>query len=189
MAAGDLTTLATAKMAAGQDGTTAAATDLILGSLITAISAYVPNAIGRQILADNYSEIYDGNGKQELLLRQRPIIQISSIAWPGQSITTAGDELAGAAGFWTDGRAAYLSGYCFPRGARVRIIYSAGYLSPPADLSLAVAELVAEAYGRRSHVGETSRSQGGQTTISFDPRDMHKAIASKLKNYMIGAPC
>lgn len=189
MAAGDLTDLATARIAAGLTTAATGDSDTILGAFITAISSYVPEAIGRGILLANYSEFYDGNGKREILLRQRPVIAISAIAWQGRSIVSQGDEFANTAGIWTDGRSACVVGDAFPIGQRVKISYSAGYAVVPPDLSLAVAELVAEAYGRRSHVGETSRSQGGQTTISFDGREMHAAIRGKLNNYMLGAPC
>lgn len=189
MAAGDLTDLATAKIAANISGTAAPETDQILAAYISAISAYVPQALGRGILSAAYAETYEGNGKQAMLLRQRPIISISSIAWDGLSLTDAGDPIGGTTGIWTDGLSACLNGYFFPRGQIVRIVYQAGYVAAPLDVSLAVAELVAEAYARRTHVGELSRSQNGQTTISFDAREMHAAIAAKLKNYRPGAPC
>lgn len=188
MAAGDLTDLDTAKIAAGIQ-TSTSETDGILTALISAISAYVPQALDRQILAADFSEFYEGNGKSRILLRQRPISAISLIAWPGLSISSQGDPISGQAGIWTDGRNACLEGYCFPAGFQIRIDYHAGYASPPADIGLAVAELVAEAYSRRQHSGELSRAQGPSISTSFDARDMHAAIASKLENYRIGAPC
>lgn len=188
MAAGDLTDLTTCHTACNIT-TSSPATDAILQAYISALSAYVPNVINCNILADNYSEIYTGNGKSRMLLRQRPVIQITSVAWRGMTITSVGDEFAGTSGFWSDGRTARLVNYCFPLNEPVQIIYSAGYVTVPLDVSLAVAELVAEAYTRRTHVGENSRSQGGQVTVSFDPKTMHAAIADKLQNYMHGAPC
>lgn len=189
MAAGDLTDLATAKIAANIPSASSSDTDQILGALISAISAYVPQALGREILAADYQETYPGNGKQAILLRQRPIISISEIAWQGTTISAAGDPISGQSGIWNDGRNACLEGYCFPAFMPIRISYRAGYEQTPLDMSQAVAELVAEAYNRRNHVGEMSRAQGGQTTISFDARKMHAAIADKLMAYQLGAPC
>lgn len=187
MAAGDLTDLATVK-AVSDLGTTSSDTDGILGLLITDLSAYVPQVIGREILAADFVEIYDGNGKAALMLRQRPIISIASIAFEdGQTLSQAGSF--SSSGIWTDGRNARLNGYVFPSGSQIQISYRAGYVAVPGDVSLAVAELVAEAYARRPRVGESSRSQGGQETISFDLREMHPIIKSKLASYMIGAPC
>jgi hypothetical protein len=189
MAAGDLCTLADAQRAAGIQGALATETQEILGGLITALSAYIPQVLNRSIAADNYAELYEGNGKSQILLRQRPIIQISSIAWRGQTITAQADPISGSSGFYSDGRNACLIGYEFPQGEQIRIIYAAGYIDIPADLAQACAELVAEAYARQKHVGESSRSQGGQITINYDMREMHAAIAGKLKAYRHGAPC
>lgn len=190
MAAGDLTDLATAKIAAGiPSSSNVVDTDTTLAALITAISGYVPRVINRHVLADNYLELYDGNGKDKMLLRERPVLLVSSISWRGQAITSQIDPMASGSGIFTDGRNACLSGFCFPRGEQIRIAYSAGYTDVPPDMSYAVAELVAEAYARRTHVGETSRSQNGQTTISFDPKSMHNAIADRLSDYRRGSPC
>jgi hypothetical protein len=190
MASGDLTDLATCHITCGLDGTVASGTDTILASLITAVSAYVPGVLNRNIAADNYIEAYRGNGKSQLLLRQRPIIALTSISWRGQAVVSSVDPITGGTGMWTDGRNACLTnGLCFPSGEQIRVAYSAGYTTIPADVSLAVAELVAEAYQRRQHVGEMSRSAQGAVTISFDSREMHAAIMGKLSNYMAGAPC
>jgi len=187
MAVGDLTDLATVKIAAAIAAPASPDTDQILGALITAISAYVPNVIDREILAADFSELYDGNGGSAILTRQRPIISVASVAWDGFSLTTPGS--ISSSGIWTDGRSVRLNGATFPTGLPVLIAYRAGYVTSPPDVSLAVAELVAEAYFRRMHVGELSRSQGGQETVSFDARTMHASIADKLMNYRIGAPC
>jgi hypothetical protein len=189
MAAGDLTDLPTARLAAGIDDPESTGSDGILSALITAVSAEVPGALQRNILSASYSEIYTGNGKSEMLLRQRPITAIASVAWAGQTITAAGDPITGVQGVWTDERNACLEGYSFPKGLPIRIGYTAGYAAIPADISLAVAQLVAEEFTRRQHVGESSRSANGVVTTSFDMRDMHPAIRRKLSNYMLGAPC
>ena len=188
MAAGDLTDLATVKAVANIT-TSTTANDLVLSTLITALSAFVPNQINRQILAANYIESYRGNGKDRLLLRNRPVLTVSAVVWQGQSaITTPGDAFAGTTGITTDGRSLILVNYTIPLGADVRISYAAGFTTVPADVSLAVAELVAEAYARRTRVGESSRSQGGQVTASFDQKAMAASIMMKLKNYVHGAP-
>lgn len=188
MAAGDLTDLATCYVTC-DIVTSTAATDAILSTFITALSAYVPNVINREILADNYIEFYNGNDKANLMLRQRPVLQITSVSWQGQTYTAIGDPIAGTTGVWTDGRNARLVNDTFPAGSTIQVAYSAGYTTVPADVKLAVAELVAEAYQRRTHVGENSRSAAGAITISFDPKTMHNAIADKLNNYMAVVPC
>jgi hypothetical protein len=188
MAAGDLTDLATVKIAASiDDGSTGS--DTVLSTLITDMSAYVIQVLNRNVLQDTYTEIYRGNGKERMLLRQRPVTLVSSVAWQGQTITAVGDPVAGVSGVWTDGINARLVGYCFPRDAVIQIVYQAGYVTVPGDISYAVAELVAEAFQRRKHVGETTRSANGVVTTGFDMRTMHAAIADKLQNYLAVAPC
>ena len=187
MAAGDLTDLATCYVACKID-TSTPANDTVLSKLITAISSYVPQAINCNILSAAYSEYYVGNGKDRMLMRQRPITAVASVAWLGNSITTQGDLILGTTGVATDGRAVILVNGCFPQGQDIRINYTAGYATVPADMSLAVAGLVAEEYARRMHVGEVSRSQGGQVTTSFDTKAMHAMIKSRLMNYIHGAP-
>jgi hypothetical protein len=188
MASGDLTDLATVYIAAGIE-TSTTETDTVLASLISSISAYVPNVLNVNVLADNYLELYEGNGKDSLMLRQRPVIQVSSVAWRGQIITAQADPILGGSGVYSDGYSVKLSGYLFPQGEMVRVAYSAGFMTVPADLSLAVAELVAEAFARRKHVGETSRSQQSQITTAFEAKSMHAAIADKLSNYRFVVPC
>lgn len=187
MAAGDLTDLATCYVTCNIDAPKPV-TDTILATLISAISAYLPQVLNVNILSASYVEYYDGNGKDELLLRQRPVTAISSIAWNGETTTAAGDLILGTSGIVTDGRKAILVNKSFPYGQRVKIAYTAGYATVPLDIKLAVAELVAEEYARRTHVGETTRSQGGQVSISFDQKVMHAAIKSRLMNYAFGAP-
>lgn len=188
MAAGDLTDLATANIAAKIDSPTTT-TNAVLATLISAISSQVKETLNTNILAGNYTEMYKGNGKDRILLRQRPVTLVTSIAWLGASYTTAGDLILGTTGITTDGLEAILVNDYFPQHTDIRISYQAGYATTPPDISLAVAELVAEAYARRTHVGETSRSQGGQTTIAFDSREMHAAIKARLMNYMVVSPC
>ena len=189
MAAGDLTDLATVRAVAGLAVPNLGAdTDTVLSRLITAISAFVPNVLNRQILLANYVEMYRGNGKDRLLLRQRPVQSISAVAWQGMTSMTAGDVFAGTTGFATDGRSLILVNSTLPFKYDIRVSYAAGLTVVPADLSLAVAELVAEAYARRTHIGESSRSQGGQTTVSFDQKAMGAQIKMRLQNYAHGAP-
>lgn len=186
MAAGDLTDLASVRAMTGVSSTN---DDAYLASLITAISAYVPISLCRAgILTATYQEIRTGNGRNKMLLRQGPVQQVSLVEWQGYSLATQGDIINGTGGIATDGRSVYLINDIFPVNMPVRITYVAGWTTVPADMQNAVTELVAEAYTRRKHIGEVTHSQGGATTVSFDQKDMHAAIAAKLKNYLRVAP-
>lgn len=185
MAAGDLTTLEAAKQWLGID---TADSDTQLQSLVTALSVFVQSELNRQILTNTVTETRQGNGKNRFQLRQWPVQSITKVEWAGAQITTAVDAFGTASGVATDGRSLILIGYRMPYGSPVRITYVAGWHEAPSDLAQVVTELVGEAYTSRTHIGETSHSSNGQTTVSFDRRAMAEAIRVKLDNYMPGAP-
>lgn len=185
-AAGDLTTV-------GAVGTWLGLTtpndDALIQTLVTAISAYVPNVLKQGVVQQQYVEARKGNGKDRMSLRNWPVQSVALVELPGGvQISAQTDLMSGVSGVTTDGEAVYLINYCFPRGANVRITYTAGWATVPADIQEAVTELVAEEYTRRSHIGENSHSQGGQTTVSFDQKAMHAAIAAMLSHYIRVAP-
>jgi uncharacterized phiE125 gp8 family phage protein len=186
MATGDLVTLTTAQSWLKITTMTDSA---ILSALITDASSFIANTLQRASIAQaSYTEFYTGNGRDGQILRNDPIQSVTSIKWAGTTITTAGDPIAGVNGFWIDGKRVRLVGYAFPYGAPVQIAYSAGYLTVPQDIQQACLELVDEAYRRREHTGEASHSSGGATTVSFDMRDMHARIKTRLMNYLRVAP-
>ena len=184
--ASDLTTVAFVKQWANIQGM---GDDTLIQSLVTAVSSYVPNVLNRQVLTAQYVDIRNGNGKARMQLRQQPIQTVSLIEWQGTQINTQVDLMSQTAGVATDGRVIFLTGgQYFPQGLPIRITYTAGWNTCPADISMAVAEIVAEAYTRRAHIGQNSTSIGGQTTASYDTKAMHAAIADKLSNYVRVAP-
>lgn len=185
MATGDLTTLAAVKASLNL---TSSAQDTQLGSLITAISTFIVTELGRGILTATYTEVRTGNGKSSMMLKNWPVKSITKVEWPAGSIAVAGDQFLGTPGIDHDDRNLILVGYALEYGAPIRITYSAGYDVVPADISLVVAELVAEAYSQAGHRGETSHSTNGTTTVSFDTKAMHAAIERRLFNYQAVAP-
>lgn len=185
MAAGDLTTLTAVKrwlnISTDND-------DPLLTDLVTQVSAFVENTIQRKILTATYTEAYRGTGGPRFMLRNYPVQSVASIGWAGTTITTQADIIGDTAGVCTDGRSVILIGSRTPYNRPVKVTYTAGFDTVPADLSLAVCELVGEAYTSRTHIGETSHSSSGATTVAFSREAMHKAILKRLSNYMPGAP-
>ncbi len=64
-------------------------------------------------------------------------------------------------------------------GQNVLLSYS--YI--PADIEHACVALVAERYRYRSRIGETSKSLGGQETVSFTQKDMPEFVRTLLQPY------
>jgi hypothetical protein len=185
MAAGDLTDLPTVK---SWLGLTTTATDTLISSLITAVSAFIPNYLGRQILAASYVETYRGNGQHDLLLRNFPITAVTSIAFAGQAIATPADPVALTSGFLFDDRVLTLVGSRFPIGLPVVVCYTAGYATAPADIAQAAIELVGEAFRRRDRIGVSSKTLGGQEVVAFSLKDMNDTAKALLASYQVLAP-
>jgi len=185
MSAGDLTDLDTAK---SWLGLTTTASDTLISSLITAVSTFIPNYLGRQILSADYVETYRGNGQHQLLLRNFPITAVTSVAFAGQTLTTAADPVALTSGLLFDDRALTLVGYRFPIGLPVVVSYTAGYATTPPDVAQAVVELVGEAFRRRDRIGVSSKTLGGQETVAFSLKDMNDTASALLSPYQVLAP-
>jgi hypothetical protein len=185
MAAGDLTDLPTVK---SWLGLTTTATDSLISSLITAVSAFIPNYLGRQILSADYVETYRGNGQDVMLLRNFPITAVASVAFAGQSITAPADPVALTSGLLFDDRTLSLIGYCFPIGLPIVVSYTAGYAATPPDVAQAVIELVGEAFRRRDRIGVSSKTLGGQEVVAFSLKDMNDAARGLLSSYQVLAP-
>ena len=101
MAAGDLTDLPTVKAWLGVTTTTY---DDQLSGLITAVSSFIANYLGRQLLTASYVETYRGNGQRVMVLRNFPITAVASVAFAGQTITAAADPVALTSGILFDDR-------------------------------------------------------------------------------------
>jgi len=185
MAAGDLTDLPTVK---SWLGLTTTATDTLISSLITAVSTFIPNYLGRQILSADYVETYRGNGQDVMLLRNFPITAVTSVAFAGQTLTAAADPVALTSGLLFDDRALSLIGYRFPIGLPVVVSYTAGYAATPPDIAQAAIELVGEAFRRRDRIGVSSKTLGGQEVVAFSLKDMNDTARGLLSPYQVLAP-
>jgi hypothetical protein len=182
---GDLTDLATVKSWLGITGGTS---DGLIATLISAVSAFIPNYLGRQILAARYVETYRGNGQHQLLLRNFPVTAVASVAFAGQSIITVADPVALTSGFLFDDRTLTLIGCRLPVGLPVVVSYTAGYDMPPADIAQAAVELVGEAFRRRDRIGVSSKTLGGQEVVAFSLKDMNDTARALLSSYQVLAP-
>lgn len=107
--------------------------DVLLGRLLSSASTMVTNYCQRPTFAAKaYTEIYDGWGGQSLQLRRAPVIDVASINFCGQSITTlaAGNPPSNGYKVLDNGnqQALQLYGFWFPRQrAAVEVNYSAGF--------------------------------------------------------------
>lgn len=121
MAAGDLTTLAAVKEWLGET----AATDAMLGRLISVASTAIQNHLNRPSLAPTaYDTTFDGHGGPTIVPKNYPIIAVTAVEMNGIAIPL---DLV----VW-DSTSISLKYGTFSRGrGNVRISYTAGQAIPP----------------------------------------------------------
>lgn len=142
--------------------------DALLTQLINQASAYVEQALGRKLKRDTYTERHKGNGSQELLTDQYPIISVEYIKWAGEIVDPAQYDTTRSAqygGIYKDDAWPYrgypqgLTGDSVMGSRNLEVRYTAGYVLPkdateddpatlPADLEMLVQEMVMSGYGK-----------------------------------------
>jgi hypothetical protein len=197
MAAGDLTTLGNVKQWLGLDTLADNAdTDALLARMITAASSFISNYCGRStFLSSIYTETYDGNGRDFMLLRQWPVTLITSIALTYGSLSagpsTTITSPSGTPGYMLEAplpgnsnQRLTLMGAGFPRGrSNVTVIYTAGYQTTPFDVEQVVIELVAERFKAKDRIGEISRSLASTETTTYSTKALNDTSAAMLAPY------
>jgi hypothetical protein len=174
----DLTTIANVK---SWLGVSSAADDTLLTRLVSGVSAWIQEWLGRTIASSSYTEKLNGNGKAVLAFLNYPVTAVASVTVDGVSIP-ARTSVAGS-GYSFDSEFLYLDGYAFNSGRQnVVIQYTAGYASTPADLEQAAIELIALRYKDRDRIGVSSKSIGPEHTTFF-LKDFPDDVESVLWSY------
>lgn len=171
---------------------TTSAEDTIVGDLVNSLSKLVSNFVGHDLLSASYTEYYDGDGTDELILKNFPVTALSvlnddptrAFAAPTAKDIAADVMLDGAAGIvrlWNNGG-------IFQRAhGNIKVTYTAGYslATMPYDIQLAVKKMVAFIY-RSSYsmpkIGVQTETVGDRTTTYFND-ELPKDIAAMLKPY------
>ena len=139
----DLTTATAFKVAFSVNATTH---DTLIANTVTEISKYIQNhpKINQDFLAAVYTEYYNGDGGDTLILRKLPVNSITSIhddvdrAYATASLMDADDYM-----FDDESGIVTADGDVFSKGKKnIQVIYNAGYTSIPADVKLACEKLV-----------------------------------------------
>lgn len=177
MPAGDLCSTSDVKafsQIAGSQG------DTEIAYLVTAVSAWVKTYTNRDFVSKSYSEIRDGNGTAELFVRNGPVTAVSSLTIDGTTISAQSADQQPGYFIEDTGDVIALFGYRFCRGRKnVRVTYTAGSNTIPADLAQAVIEIVAAAY-KRGPRGPEQKTQSEQGQVfSYDLADI-PAVAKTI---------
>lgn len=164
--------------------------DTLLGLLIDGVSSYIENETGRTFASAAYTEYFNG-GADEFCIKNRPIASTPAVVisynngtnsvpnWVAVSV----DDIAVD---YTTGLITCTYGH-LPRGVQnVKIVYTGGYASSPADLELVCKQLVAKAFEQRKATGKTRESLGGASIDWKNTLDPEQASTlDKYKNIVI----
>jgi hypothetical protein len=158
------------------------ADDTLLASLVSGVSAWIQNWIGRIIESESYTDTLNGNGKTVLCFLHYPVTAVTSVTIDGVAIPAR--SAPGQSGFYFDSDFLYLDGYCFTKNSaqNVVLVYVAGFAAVPLDLGLAANKLCAISYRELDRQGLSSKGLAGEQT-NFIVTDMPKDVLSILQSY------
>jgi len=179
------------------DATDTSKDNFLINNLNAAFQS-AKNYIGYDLNATDYVEYYDGDGSQDILLDQFPIISITSIyddparTFDSTSLVPSTDyvfysktgkvsKLQPVTGYivvgipqsptmWSDGQ------------LNVKVSYRAGYTTIPYDAARAVILLAAWYAQRAGTEGKNAESLGGKT-VNYDPASIPLYIRQFLVPY------
>lgn len=166
--------------------------DRMIQVCIAAFGRYALSRTGRDTLSQkrDFTEVYDGNGSAKMLLRNYPIVAVSSVMINGAAAIIAPGygvsgisiiEKAKGIGFGFGSPGSFYEGI-----ANIQVIYRAGYDYVPEDLEQAACEAVAINYKRKAHLDLKSHSisiQGGAGTTAYQSWALTPQIENVLNNY------
>jgi len=174
----DFTTTAAVKAYLGLSVTT---DDALIGSLVTAVSAWMVSYMSRNISAATYVETKDGSGGKNMTFGAYPITALGSMTVDGVVVNSQYLRFKQAMITRTDG-------YVFPIGSEVEVTFTAGYATIPADIAQACVEIVAWRYKERERIGQSSKSAGGAETVSYQTKDVPASAKTVLDQYKRRGP-
>jgi len=114
------------------------ASDAVLSALISGASRSIEAYLGRELMAQSWTEMRNGTGQDKLALKHWPVLSVSSVTIDTSAIPATGNPPTQSWGGYTfDNRFVYIApGFLgfpayFQRGIQnVQIVYAAGYITP-----------------------------------------------------------
>ena len=151
----------------------------------------------------SYDEFYDGNGNNELPLRNWPIASVTSVTDTGVAVQSSSSTTSpgfvidqskkflvlrggtnayrGFRGGWSNGKCGWSLGT-----QNIEVAYTAGFAATPFDLEMLARKVVALNYKRRSWIGQKSQAMAqGAGTLSFNDWEMDAEDKRVLMFYQV----
>jgi hypothetical protein len=178
----DLCTVSQVKQLPGMPAT-ATADDPLLQLLVSDASAAIREFTKRDLSSVTYTEVYDGTNTPRLTLAQRPVTAVASVAVGSPSSGARVPLNLNTDYVWDDKAITRLCGMRFCREPQnVAVAYTAGYLVLPRDLELACARIVQLRYKQSQHMGQKSKSMGGEL-VTFDMAEWPEDVLATLSRH------
>jgi len=171
-----LTTLAKAKRFMDISGTD---DDTLIEELIDSVSAQIEKWCRRKFLSRSFTEYHDGGGYSYVFVDNPPITAVASVYDDSDREWTSSD-LVSATYYTTDGsyadegRIQLWQGklYFYDGVKNVKVTYTGGYSSVPADVEMACHALVSMWFNIRDKQGLTSESISDYKYTLSDEEDL-----------------
>ncbi len=190
----DWTTLARVKRHVNLDPSNDDLDDKI-ADLIPAASRMLEKYIGHDLFETEYTEYYDGDGTNEIILDHYPVVEIASIhddldrEWGSDTELDVEDTVVSLNTEQNVGWLRLFRGTTsFQIGVQnVKVVYTAGYETLPEDAEMACVQLVAWLLNRSGSEGQAGASLGGKSeTYETDSIPMYiKRMVAAYKKYAV----
>lgn len=165
-------------------GQTTDADDTRITACLTRASAYIESATGRTFASTIYTnEIYDGTGRDTLLLRNYPVITLSQVLENGAALTigtsyTSGTDIVLEAEIGRLNRLFWVF-LAYPK--YYSVTYTAGYATVPEDIQEIAIELTLLMLKEKDRAGIIQHNTGAMTSIYT--RKLPDWAAATLEGY------
>jgi hypothetical protein len=209
----DLTLVANVQTWLGNQNAFTGAEAQTVQDCITAFSLYALQLCGRGnadgsvpttspfVIPTVYDEFYDGNGNNELPLRNWPITAVAAVTDGGAKIQASASTTSpgyvvdqskkflvlryGGSLYSQRGRYGSYCGRGWSLGTQnIEVQYTAGFSGVPFDLEMVARKVVALNYKRRQSIGQKSEAMAaGAGTVTFGDWEMDKQDQKVLDYY------
>lgn len=167
---------------------TTATFDTILGVIKASVEQFIKNYCHDPFLHSTFTEYYDGNGKSSLIVDRFPITAITEINIDSARTFAAATKLDASDIISCDRnnqRGIIEIDGTFSVGVKnVKVVYTAGYATLPADLKMAVMQLCSREFmiQDKQMPGVVSQNVGDKT-ISLNTEEIPRNVWAILQTY------
>lgn len=160
--------------------------DTILTTLVSQAEKIILDYLGKNIESATYTEYHDGDGTDEVHLKQYPIISVTSLYDDVERVFNSTTLIAATNYIIYEDEGIirlFNDESSFAVGKRnIKVAYTAGYASVPGDITLAANKLIAHLFHRRGADGHTQETLGSYST-SYDKSSIPIDVLGILDMY------